>query len=279
MAHLGEPLKKEQSVYHFLIGGFFQELDILTQLNVRLAKSIEDMKKQAKDAFHEKVKDLDPEARKNFVEFGKALGSLDFKTKKEMSFQLDDKVGKMIFEMAKEGIIVPDGFLNFIRDMGLVYLVAKFDDFIKNSLVITFSNKPEMLSTCKKSVTLEELMKVKNLKTVKQDIIEKEAEEVSNRDIEEIRDFFDERMNIDLSQFANWTEFKERFYRRNIIIHNSGWANDVYRKKTRSQTGKHSKNQRLTVSKEYLDESISMFKTIAQTLVKSLDDKFGKTAL
>ena len=38
-------------------------------------------------------------------------------------------------------------------------------------------------------------------------------------------------MNIAISEYVDWENFKERFYRRNILIHNSGMPNAQYRKK------------------------------------------------
>jgi hypothetical protein len=68
---------------------------------------------------------------------------------------------------------------------------------------------------------------------------------------------------------VNGKKFKERFYRRNILTHNSGIPNELYRKKTGS-----TQKERLTVSKEYLDESIVIFENTATKLAKKLKEKF-----
>jgi predicted nucleotidyltransferase len=46
--------------------------------------------------------------------------------------------------------------------------------------------------------------------------------------------------------------------------------NEQYRKKT----GYTGKNERLTVNKEYLDESIVMFENMANNIAKNLGKKF-----
>jgi len=265
---------KEDNAYRVILSNFSYDLRILSELNVKLAKSIDEMKEQANKAFHEKVKNLDPENKEKFLEFGKFLDSSQ--PKENRSFQLEGELGQMVFDIANEGVILPNRFFMFIRDMGLVYLVAQFDDFIKMSLEITFFTKTNMLSTCKKSVTFEELLKYRSLKTIKHEIIQKEAEEVANKDIEELKVYFEEKMHIDISEFSDWLKLKERFYRRNILIHNSGFPNDIYKRKIGIKAPEIRKNERLTVSREYLDESILMFKDFASKLVESLENKFGK---
>ena len=47
----------------------------------------------------------------------------------------------------------------------------------------------------------------------------------------------------------------ERFYRRNIIIHNNGIVNEKYREKT----GYKGKDEILDVSEEYLNKSLKLF--------------------
>jgi hypothetical protein len=119
-------------------------------------------------------------------------------------------------------------------------------------------------------VTLEELMKLKSLDSAKEEIIGKVAIEITNKDIEEIKEDFQDKLKINISEYSEWEKFKERFYRRNVLIHNSGLPNDRYRKKTNYK----GKNERLTVSENYLDESIVMFYEMAGKLTEDLKNKF-----
>ena len=112
-------------------------------------------------------------------------------------------------------------------------------------------------------------MKFENLDSVKDAIIGKKASEIVNKDIEEIQGYFQNKLNINFKEYCEWKRFKERFFRRNILIHNSGMPNDLYRKRTGSK-----QKERLTVSKEYLDESISIFEEVASKLTKNLKEKF-----
>ena len=78
------------------------------------------------------------------------------------------------------------------------------------------------------------------------------------------------RISDDLG--INWNEFKERFYRRNIIIHNSGKPNKLYRTKT----GYDGEDERLTVSKVYLKDSIRLFKMMSDKIALTFKTKVAQ---
>ncbi len=158
----------------------------------------------------------------------------------------------------------------FIRDMSLVYLIAEFESFLRKVLEITFEKRPETLSTSQKNITLKELMKFKDINDAKQQIIQKEILSIINQDIEDINRYFERKFNVELSQFINWKKFQERFYRRNILIHNSGWTNGLYRLKT----GYKGKDKRMTVSQDYLKESIELFEDIYRKISEHFYIKF-----
>src|SRR4030067_1343671 len=179
---------------------------------------------------------------------------------------------------------------DLVRNMSLVYLVAVFENFVQRVLLISFRKRPETLRTCQKNLNYEELLKFSNIDEVREGIIEKEIL-VVNEDIEDIRKYVKKRFGIEISEFVednekirqflkmrfgmemskafNWNEFKERFYRRNLLIHNSGMPNKLYRKKT----GYKGENERLTVSMEYLIASISFFSQISMNIGLAFEEK------
>lgn len=179
---------------------------------------------------------------------------------------------------------------DLVRNMSLVYLIAVFENFIQRVLLISFRKRPEILRTCQKNLNYEELLKFNNMDEVKEGIIEKEIM-VVNGDIEELREYIKKRFGIEISEFVedrekiqqfiklkigietakafDWNEFKERFYRRNLLIHNSGMPNKLYRQKT----GYKGKNEQLKVSMEYLIESMSLFSQISMNIGLAFEEK------
>ena len=70
----------------------------------------------------------------------------------------------------------------------------------------------------------------------------------------------------------NWSEFKERFYRRNILLHASGVVSEEYKRKT----GYEGEEKRLTVSEDYLDKSFESFRLMSKKILGAFYEKFEK---
>ncbi|MCJ7633778.1 hypothetical protein MUP77_15505 [Candidatus Bathyarchaeota archaeon] len=161
-------------------------------------------------------------------------------------------------------------FDEFIREMCLVYTVTLFETLLEKLLRITFKKCPECLSSSK-TITFEEV--VGNLKNnaVLDALIKKEIDEVLRSDIGTIDKYFHDRFNIGISGYVpDWSEFKERFYRRNNILHNSGIVNDEYRRKT----GYVGEEKSLIVSEDYLEKSFELFRLMSRKIMGTFYRKF-----
>ena len=270
---------RKSNPYNSALYNFQEDLKILKELNHKLADSIDMMKVDAFRDIKSKISKLDKETKNELTEILKKVHSVARKKAAHPTdtFEIEieittttEKSAKTLVEIVTDSFMIPNSLLRFIRDMGLVYLVAEYEHFLRKTIATTFTKKPEILSTCKKSLTFEKLIKFESLDAVKEELVEKEASEITNKDVEEIKKYFQEKLNINLSEYGNWENFTERFYRRNILIHNSGMPNDQYRRKT----GYTGKNERLSVNKEYLDDSIGIFENMAKNIAKSLRDKY-----
>jgi len=192
------------------------------------------------------------------------------------------------FKAVHESIsLMQIGYL--VRAMSLVFLIVIFEDFLQQILTISYRKKPEALRSCQKRLSYEELLKFGDISDVKEGIIEKETG-IVNEDIETIREYVQKKFGIDISVLSsenrqklhalaskifktnkpyNWVDFKERFYRRNVIIHNSGIPNKIYRQKT----GYQGNNEELNVSTEYLNESLALFWELGFNIGLTFEEK------
>ena len=197
----------------------------------------------------------------------KNLKDGEFLSPRKFSESESDIVARILLTLPR--IYVFDGL---VREMFLVYLITLFESYLENILRITFEKRPECLSSSK-TITFEEV--VANLKSneVLNALIEKEIKEVLGKDIEKINEYFQNKFKITISEFvSDWNEFKERFYRRNILSHNLGVINEKYR----SKTGYKGKDKRLTVSEDYLDKSFELFSLMNRKIMGAFYGKFEK---
>ena len=215
-------------------------------------------------SLRQKMKSFSPRDHAAFRKIGESLGKSSTKRVRaspEMAKAFTDLLDLFVFEGRSA---------MFIRDMSLVYLVAIYESFLQRILLTLFEKKPEAMTSGRKPATTEELISCRSVEEVRQLISDKEVRSVMCQDVESIRNYFRERFSVELSKFTDWKQFIERFYRRNIIVHNSGFTNETYRTKT----GYKGKDKRMTVSQIYLDESIQLFEDAARRLSEHFQRKF-----
>ena len=141
-------------------------------------------------------------------------------------------------------------------------------------LLITFQKNKGCLKTKQKTLTFEELSCFKNINELERAMIDKELDTLFYQDIEKINEYLKTSFKIDLSKYKDWNLFKERFYRRNILVHNNGFPNDIYKIKT----GYKGSNKKLNISKQYLNGSIKIFDNFSKKIFNDFQEKFkGKT--
>jgi hypothetical protein len=249
--------------YHFK-----NDLAILKRLNTQLPEAVKNivtterkvLQKKAEGFGDKDIRELDRLRR----HFDQAL-----KGRPTKPVRLNRKVGRMFFGLLS-GMMFENRGVMLIRDMSLVYLVAAYEGFLQAILSVLFAHRPEILMSTRKVLTTEELIECDDISAVRERVSEKEIELVIRQDIEERKAYFRDRLGIDLQGFVDWKGFSERFYRRNIIVHNSAITNEVYRRKT----GYRGRDRRMTVSQTYLSQSIQLFQTMAEKTSKSFRSKF-----
>ena len=77
-------------------------------------------------------------------------------------------------------------------------------------------------------------------------------------------------MNIELSEYNDWETYREINYRRNILIHNRGYTNDVYCKKV----GYKEKNQHLSTDYKYVSNAARIFRSFIEFVHEKTLKKF-----
>lgn len=200
-----------------------------------------------------------------------AKSEIEAKGMKQGYLGLDEKtaVGKTLLDGLRYHVF-PKYYTSFIRNMSLAYMVALFENYLGKVLQITMQNEPKILMTSQKSITIEELLKLDDIEDARKQIIEKEIAAIINEDLDKVAKYFEDKFNLKLAEVSDWSQFKERFYRRNIIVHNSGYPNKLYRQKT----GYKGKDKKMDVSETYLQYSIKLFGKWAMGISMYFTQKF-----
>jgi hypothetical protein len=117
------------------------------------------------------------------------------------------------------------------------------------------------------------LLDYRDIEGAKKAVIDKEAASIMRSDIEEVADSIRKKWSIVISESRRWKEFKERFYRRHMIIHNNGEADNNYRLKTGNANAKGL----LEVTQDYLTESIDIFSEISRLIADKFHEKLDSS--
>jgi hypothetical protein len=273
-----ESTKRSQSPYFQAFSIFKQDLDLLAQLNRKLPKSAEKiMKKEMEKSMKKMASSGKPvlEELKKFSDFitsavERARDAKKGVKKKPISIKLNmSKEASSAFMKMIMAFSYSHGLNKFVRNMSLVYLVTEFESFLRSILEATYKARPEILIYCQKTVTYEELMASGNIDDMRRQIMDKESSSIINQDIEEVGKYLEQQFHLDLAESKDWSRFKERFYRRNVLVHNSGKIDRLYRLKT----GYRGRDKTLIVSGNYLKDSIDLF---GRTAMEISDHFYGK---
>jgi hypothetical protein len=99
-------------------------------------------------------------------------------------------------------------YKRWIAEMATVYLVALQEAFVEDLLQETYRMKPQLLTS-------------------------KQIDAVLHGGIDGVAGYFGKRLGISLEKgFKDWQAMREISYRRNVIVHNRGYANIKYCNKT-----------------------------------------------
>jgi hypothetical protein len=272
------PIVIAKTPYVRAFGSLKNELVMLENLNRQIPTVFKRTKQQEiRKAMLRAIKDKNyaENLKKTLRDIRETIDSISKKDLKTTYTTIDPKTQKFLWVFLRSTGLHQKQQVKFIRNMSLIYLVAEFESFLRKILETTFLKQPEILASSHRTITVEELVKFNDIADARQNVIEKETAYIFSLDIEEIGKYIEQKFSMEIFHFEKWKKFKERFYRRNILVHNSGIVNRYYRLKT----GYRGKCRRMIVSKQYLDESIDLFGKVAGDIFVMFDQKFQGTAM
>ncbi len=126
----------------------------------------------------------------------------------------------------------PETIRAHILKMGLIYFFSLFEAFNKDYFQEIYLFKPDLMKSKKKKVDLEYLLQFKNFKDLHRSLSQNLIERFGHLDIDKLARLFLKKFNIDLkNNLECWSNLRESYYRRNIIVHNDGKISETYLKK------------------------------------------------
>ena len=155
---------------------------------------------------------------------------------------------------------------DILNESTLMMLLVKYENCISGIYRFLLSYYPQAYLSSK-SITYSELIECESdLESIKQKFIEKEVEEFMRMPLSDWYKTFEIKHKAKFDFIAEEMKgFKEIYYRRNIVVHNQGIANDIY--VSNAEKKDVSIGERLIVDKEYID---SAFEKTVKVLIGTL---------
>lgn len=163
-----------------------------------------------------------------------------------------------------------------LNDSIIIMLLIRYENIISElykQLLVTF---PEAYLK-EKSITYSDLISMNsNIDEIKRVFIDAEIDEFMRRPLKEWYGTFSQKHKLQFNLGKEFEQFKEIYYRRNIVVHNQGKANNSYIEGV-SDKYKCNLGTKLSPTKEYIQESLDCTRIIiVETflgMTKLADDK------
>ena len=147
-------------------------------------------------------------------------------------------------------------------------IVARFDEYFSKVLRICFRLNPGWLKNTEKKMSYKELLEIKSLDDLKEEIISKEIDGLMRDSHHAQITFLDEKLKIGVEEhFSQWKEFLEITERRNLFVHTGGQVSSQYlnncAKWQIQVNSKIDESVKLSANDNYITKAIDCFYELA----------------
>ena len=209
--------------------------------------------------------------KKKYIEFMELVSRLE-KSTDGTSVQLSEE-HREIYDLQSQlarNIPKANHFMNMIH----VYLMALFEGFNKQFFSTLFYHMPEQMKSRDKKINYEVLFNFKSIENLHKYISEKETDEFGRMDIDKFNKELAKRYSFQLNEeFEYWEDLREKYYRRNIIVHNNGKISEIYL--NRMNLSSENLNRKLNCDIDYLIDTNNNLKNYMSFIFTKIKEKFN----
>lgn len=141
-----------------------------------------------------------------------------------------------------------------LGDSMIIMLLMNFETMISNIFELLIYKFPNILN--EKSLTYSEIIGFKSdLDEIKRILVNRELDEFMRKPLKSWYEYFKSKHGVDvLSECTIFDEFREIYYRRNVVVHNQGLVNETYLKEVSSN---NKIGDRLIIDRDYFEKAVS----------------------
>lgn len=191
---------------------------------------------------------------------------------------IDDKTCTKVIKFRSN--VVGDVVLSFLKpimqesslaEMATIRLVTLLEAHLKKLFRIILVSRTEMLRT-NPQFTAAELLGFRRRSDFVGFLADKEVSDLGYGGIDDVAETFKKKMKLDFSAFPEWSDVRELFSRRNLLVHNQGVTNMKFCR----LTGHPETGQELHTDLAYVQRSSDVAQRFADFVLTAVIAKFAR---
>lgn len=158
------------------------------------------------------------------------------------------------------------------REAVLVGLVTRFEILVGEVLRRFYRRAPGALAQKDRTLSWREAAEFRSIRALREHLVTQEVDGVVHGSIDDWQRYLASKLKLDLTTLAlDWDAFRERFYRRNLLVHTGGRVTRRYLRhydtdRAADADAALSPGDRLTVSEQYIDLAVADFEGVGLAL-------------
>lgn len=164
--------------------------------------------------------------------------------------------------------------VDILNKSTLILLLIKYEESISNIFKYVISRFPSAYLN-DKTLSYSEILEIKSeFDVIKETLLEREIDEIMRTPISNWYKLLKDKHKIHFENIDDYfEEFKEIYYRRNIIVHNNGKVNSAYLNGVEKKYRENIKQGTiLTVDKEYIKKAFNLVNIVLYGTILAVSD-------
>jgi hypothetical protein len=179
------------------------------------------------DLFNKDVKN----AQDTFTKDGKRRLAFLEEQKEKIKETMDDQEIDLVKKYLTYEIKTKEAYPDMIYKAEFIYLITLVDAFVADTFRATLFSKKEILkSYSNKEIKWGEILEIDDINDLHNQMVESIVSDLTHGSISETIDQIDKKLKLDLKSQLDMNKLKEIYATRNIIVHNGGIVNQIYKK-------------------------------------------------
>lgn len=147
---------------------------------------------------------------------------------------------------------------NQLFKMIIVSCLSIFEAFNKDFFETLYTLKPENLKRKNKvDLTYEELIEFSSMEAIYEELARRKVDQFGRKSIDKLAEELDKKHKFNLTKnFRMWKVLREKYYRRNIVVHNRGRVSKEFIEKIKAYNDTDI-GKELDLPYDYVEECIS----------------------